>query len=280
MDSRESGYVFRANGQCSIRVASSIEDRKKAWSLVYQKYAESGYAEPDNSGLWYGPHDVLPGAFTFLVERGSELLATLTVAPDSSLGLAADQLYRDEIDLIRAAGRKPCEIMSLACREKNLRHGAEIMMHLFKLAYLVASRLMKATDFMITVNPRHVRFYERILLLKRIGAEKEFGKVGGAPAVLLNLDLTTAEQQYLRHYGNKEGSFYRFFVNPETEKGLLRMLFRQHGMLDEASVQHFFMEKRNILQNAPMDFLFHLARFYPNLFYNLHISKNSCSERE
>ncbi len=260
------GYAFGANGQCNVRVASSIEDRKKAWSLVYRMYAEKGYAEPDPEGLWYGPHDTVPEACTLLVERDGDPLATLTVTPDSPLGLAADQLYCDEINELRAAGRKPCEIISLASQEKNLRHGAEIVKHLFKLAYLAASRLMGATDFMITVNPRHVRFYERTLLLKRIGIEKEFGKVGGAPAVLLNLDLTTAEQQYHDHYGDKEGSFYRFFVNPKTEGALLRMMARQHTLLGGSNVRRFFMEKRQILQNVPEAYRSYLEKYYKGLF--------------
>ncbi len=261
----ESGYVFGANGSCTIRVASSIEDRLKAWGLVYRMYAERGYAEPREDGLWYGPHDTLPEACTLLVERDGEPLATLTVTPDSPLGLAADQLYREEIDELRSRGRRPCEIISLASQEKNLRHGAEIVKHLFKLAYLAATRLMGATDFLITVNPRHVRFYERTLLLKRMGVEKEFTKVGGAPAVLLALDLTTAEQQYLEHYGDEEGSFYRFFVNQETEADLLEMMVRQHRILDADSLRRYFVERKPLLRALPSAYRQHLRAYYPNL---------------
>ncbi len=261
----ETGYSFGANGSCTIRVVSDIEDRKKAWSLVYKMYAERGYAEPDEDGLWYGPHDTLPEACTLLVERDGEALATLTVTPDSSLGLAADQLYREEIDALRSRGRKPCEIISLASQEKNLRHGAEIVKHLFKLGYLAASRLMGATDFLITVNPRHVRFYERTLLLKRIGVEKEFSKVGGAPAVLLGLDLITAEQQYLAHYGDTEGSFYRFFVNPETEPELLNMMVRQHRLMEDADLRRYFIERRPIIENLPPAYRRHIETFYPSV---------------
>ena len=104
-------YIFGSCGDCEIRVASSIEDRRRAWELVYRIYAEKGYAENDSQGLWYGIHDALPETTTFIVEREGEVVSALSVVFDSPLGLPSDNLYGPELDLMRGQGRRLCEIV-------------------------------------------------------------------------------------------------------------------------------------------------------------------------
>ena len=275
-------YGFGPAGDYRIRVASDIEDRLKAWRLVYQVYLEKEYATPNAQGLWYGAHDAHPGTTTLLVERTVEgggwkvegrgldrpdqppptstlhpqpstatiPVATLTLVFDSPLGLPADGVYGPELSRLRAAGRRPCEIVSLVSAEPEPRRGMEIMKHLFKLAYLAARRLTDATDFLITVNPRHVSFYRRILLMNELGSERAYDKVGGAPAVLLHLDLLAAEERYRERYGDGPGSFYRFFVDPETEPETLAMLSASRRPLDEDSLRRFFVMDRPLLAGA------------------------------
>ncbi len=264
-------YRFGAAGDYSIRVAASIEDRIRAWSLVYRVYREKEYAVPNEQRLWYGLHDALPGTTTFLVEKRAQdttavsaapstlglqaaaavvPVATLTLVFDSPLGLPAEEVYGPELGSLRACGRRPCEIVSLVSVEGDLRCGMEIMKRLFKLAYLVARRLTDATDFLITVNPRHVSFYKRILLMSELGPERPYGKVGGAPAVLLGLDLLGAEELYRARYGEEQGSFFRFFVDQVTEPEIVSRLSRSRRPLGEADLRRFFVEERPLLFGA------------------------------
>ncbi|HOX05643.1 MAG TPA: radical SAM protein [Planctomycetota bacterium] len=242
------GYRFGAAGEYRIRVAADGADRLKAWGLVYRQYLEKEYARPNSRRLWYGPHDVLPETTTLLVERSGEPVATLTLVPDSPQGLPADGLYGGELAAMRARGRRPCEITSLASVEPDLCRGMEIMKHLFKLAYLTARRLTGSTDLLITVNPRHVSFYRRILLMEQQGEERACPRVNSAPAVLLGLDLATAEPRYAARYGRQSGSFYRFFIDPETEPSILKMLGENRRALDEAAVHRLL--SRMQLANA------------------------------
>ncbi|HOX06003.1 MAG TPA: radical SAM protein [Planctomycetota bacterium] len=253
------GYRFGADGAYSIRVAASAEDRRKAWRLAYRVYRGKDYAGPNAQELWYGLHDALPGTTTLLVERqepaGSSRtqsvpVAALTLVFDSPLGLPADELYRSELDGLRAGGRKLCEIVSLVSIETDLRRGAEIMKHLFKLAYLVAHHLEGATDFLITVNPRHVSFYKRMLLMTEAGPERAYAKVGGAPAVLLGLDLVAAWETYREHFGHLDGdrNLYRFFLDRAGE--LREWLRGARRPLDEASLRRYFVEERPLLAGA------------------------------
>jgi len=208
------GYRFGAEDRYRIRVASAEEDRRAAWRLVYRAYEEEGYITEPGDGMWYGLHDLLPDTTTFLVDDEGAPVASLTLVFDGAEGLPADELYRDELDALRGAGGRLCEIVSLVNIDRSRSARAEIVRHLFKFAYITARYGECATDFVITVNPHHVPYYEKVLLFDVRGGEKVYDKVGGAPAVLLHLDLVGAEEEYRKRYDHlcAEKDLYRFFV--------------------------------------------------------------------
>jgi hypothetical protein len=152
------------------------------------------------------------------------------------------------------------------------------MKHLFKVAYLTAARLVGGTDFLITVNPRHTRFYRRTLLMEPQGPERSYDKVAGAPAVLLGLDLTTAEDRFCGHYGDRAGSFFRFFVDPATETGILRWVARHHRPLARPALREYFMMKKPLLQSLPRPLRHYLEECYPG--YDLRLVKPRTPDTE
>ena len=153
-----------------IRVANDRESREKAYRLVYRLYLEKEYARPNRSGMWLSIFDALPETTTLLAERASdgEAVGALTVVCDSPLGLPADELYGAELSALRAQGRRLTEIVSLGVAEGTLA-GSELLVRLFNLAHLLAHRVREATDFVITVNPRHAGFYRLKLLFSEAG---------------------------------------------------------------------------------------------------------------
>ena len=236
---------------CTFQIAACIEERRKAWALAYEVYRTKGYAAEDSSGLWYGLHDALFQTVTFLALREGRAVAALTVVFDSPLGLPADEVFGVDLKALRERGRRPCELVSLVSIETDLRLGTEIVKHLFKLAYLTAHRIERATDFIITVNPRHVPFYTHLLQFESCGVERPYGKVGGAPAAPLRLDLETAEARYQARYGHLEGerNLYRFFINA-CEPEMLEWIRRHRQPLDQASFQRHFQRERPLLDGA------------------------------
>jgi len=243
-------YTFGEENAYSIRVAASAEDRRRAWALAYGVYLSKEYAEPNRQRLWYTLHDALPDTTTFLVEKGGQAVAALTLVFDSPLGLPADDIYHDRLDDLRRQGRRLCEIVSLVSVESDLRKGVQVMKHMFKLAYLTAHHLEDATDFVITVNPRHVSFYERTLLFERAGEERLYSKVGGAPAVLLRLDLVAAWDAYRERFDGLPGerNLYRFFI--DGSERLRAWLRRARRPLNRHSLQRYFVEERPLLAEA------------------------------
>jgi hypothetical protein len=249
----------------AITVASDRRSRERAWRLVHEVYCEKGYQPDRQQGIRLLLQDALPESATFLAEgspRGASPLATLTLIPDSPLGLPMDALYGRELEALRSAGRRPCEIAKLvACVEE--RTGMELLLHLFKLAYLYARRTADCTDFVITVHPRHEKYYRRLLLFEPIGETRPYDAVNGVPAVPMRLDLLSAEARYRAKFGGLSGraNLHAFFVN-DQEPAILDWLRSVRRPMSEADLRHFMVERSDLLERASADDRMYLQSRY------------------
>jgi hypothetical protein len=237
-------YRFGRDGEYGIIVARTLAERKRAWAMVYRMYMEKGYAQEDQDQLWYGMYDALPQTTTFIVTRDGKDVATVTTVFDSTLGLPADQLYCDELDVLRTNGRRLCEVISLVCEESDRRRGIETLKHLFKVGLHMACKLVDATDFIITVNPHHASYYEKKLLFRRQGEERSYGKVNGAPAVLLILDLVTLSERYMECYGPAEGSIWHHFFEPESVSNTIWFLAENISYGGSEELLNWFADRK------------------------------------
>lgn len=111
--------------------------------------------------------------------------------------MLVDAVYSAELDAIRGAGRRVCELTRLAVDERA--DSRTVLAALFSLAFLIGRVLHKATDVFIEVNPRHVAFYERALGFVVAAGEQICERVK-APSVLLRLEAEKLEAR-LREYG-------------------------------------------------------------------------------
>lgn len=112
-------------------------------------------------------------------------MGTLTVGLDVGQGLYADDLYKAEIDRLRAEGRKVAEFTKLAVDTKQA--SKQVLASLFHIAYIHLRRLWRYTDMVIEVNPAHADFYKRMLGFEDFGPQRHCARVN-APAVLLRLE--------------------------------------------------------------------------------------------
>jgi hypothetical protein len=80
-------------------------------------------------------------------------------------------------------------------------------------------------ELLITVHPRHLKFYERFIGFQQIGNEKNYHAVNDHPAVALALDLKNLHIIHPRAYK-------RFFGTPFTPH---EMMFRpiQEGLMND-----------------------------------------------
>jgi hypothetical protein len=205
-------------GAFKIRVAKREGFRREASTLVDRRYTDRGYqtkaAEPD------------PHLFTFVAYDEGELVGTVSIRIDSDKGLSADELYKDELDVLRDGGCKLCEFTRLAVDVVNV--SKPVLAGLFHTAYLYAGEVHACTFCVIEVNPRHVPFYRRALKFEPIGPERTNLRVN-APAVLLCASFD-AIAEGLKKYGGQheaatgERSLFPWGFSPKEEQGILDRL--------------------------------------------------------
>ena len=127
-------------------------------------------------------------------------MGTLSVVLDSADGLAADELYPDEINVFRKPGKRLCEFTRLAIDIEPRFNSKDFLARLIHVAFVYAHLIQQATDMLIEVNPRHVGFYRRSLGFSQIGPERICNRVD-APAVLMHIDLHHMATQIRAHGG-------------------------------------------------------------------------------
>jgi hypothetical protein len=200
-----------------IRLANSEGRRSTASYLIERRYAWRGY---NVSSPMATP---TPNVITLAAFDQDALVATLSVGTDSPAGLVVEQLYPDEVLRLRAsAGTRLCEFTRLAV--DSLVRSRAVLAAIFHIAYIHARHLCEATDLLIEVNPRHVKFYIGMLGFEIAGSERTDPRVM-APAVLLRLKLAYAESEIQRWGGHRERAaetrlLYPLFFSPDEEKGI------------------------------------------------------------
>jgi hypothetical protein len=205
-------------GAFKIRLAGSHETHRAASVLVQQRYANRGYralTTPANPNLW-----------TFAAYDEGHLAGTITVRLDSADGVAADALYRSEIDALRRADHRVCEFTRLAVGTS--RRSQPVLAGLFHTVYLFAFRVRNFDYVVIEVNPRHVGFYKKSLGFHVIGSQRHNTRVD-APAVLMGISFKDIAHHLHRHTTvimrpSKARSLYAYGFSPTEEAGVLGRL--------------------------------------------------------
>ena len=256
-------WIYFFKNHSKIRIANQLELRRKGYELLHKLYSKTGIAPDNPDGMWLSIHDALPETTMFLAENGQrDIDGALTVVFDSSIGLPADALYKEEIDRLRSAGRKISEIISLGIRD-TAKGSVKSMAGLFYCAYLLSWRSKKFTDFVITVHERYENFYCRFLLFKKIGEVRNYAKVNGAPTVLLHLPLmlpdtlTPEEKQRV----------FPLSLIEHSEKKKREVIQKIEAMsipMSEEEFRYFFIEKTDLWEKATPQEKDFIGKIFPS----------------
>jgi hypothetical protein len=208
----------------TIRMAHT---RAAAQALLQRRYAWRGY------GTVQLPSDQTGWRTTLSAHEntaaGDVAIGTLTLELDGGPeGLSAEAAFGPEIAALRSAGRRLVEFTRLAVDSSS--HGQRVLAGLFHVGYVVAHRLRGHDTLLLEVNPRHVRFYERMLGCAVIGPVRQHPGVM-APAVLLSASFADigAQIQALAGsagQGGKARSLYPFAFSAEDEAGIVARLLQ------------------------------------------------------
>ena len=205
-------------GAFKIRVAKRTGARRDAWSLVERRYTGRGYTIPGRKPK--------TNVFTFIAYDEGQIVGTVGLGVDTGKGLSADQLYRAEIDELRAKGWRICEFTRLAV--DRTAASKPVLAGLFQTAYLYAAVIRGYTHAVIEVNPRHVVFYGTALKFEPTGPERINRRVN-APAVLLCASFAAIADGLAKYAGKPPApgtrrTLFHYGFPPEEEQGVLKRL--------------------------------------------------------
>lgn len=218
-----------------VKVVDTETRRSLVSDLLKHRYAFRGY---QSSGL---PIDQAVQRFTLAAIEANHTIGTISVAFDGPKKLACDESFSAEVGALRAQGRTLCEFGKLAI--DPITGTKRVLASLFHVAYIVAHRVRGYDTLLIEVNPRHVRYYERMLGLKVLGGERP-NRAVHAPAVLLHTEFAYIMSQIGEFGGqperaSSERSLYPFaFSLPEEAAIISRMkerLERHNAQAEEAA---------------------------------------------
>lgn len=128
---------------------------------------------------------------TLTATNGHEPVGALALGIDRPMPLVAEVTFPGEVAQLRAQGHGLCDFVKLAV--DPCEDGKAILAALFHVAYIVAFRILERDRLVIVVNPRHVRFYQRLLGATLIASGGHNAGVN-APSVLLGLNLRHVER--------------------------------------------------------------------------------------
>lgn len=176
-------------GPMRFGLAYDTEALDRAFRLVHDQYVWRGYMKPHPSRRRIGLHQALPFNKIFVAQVATSVTGTVTLIEDSTIGLPMDEIYREELAAVREEARRIAEVSALAMDPHTRAQGMGIVMRLLRMLLLYAAEVARLDDLFLAVNPRHVEFYEKFFNCRPFATLKQYGKVNGAPAVALRLDL-------------------------------------------------------------------------------------------
>jgi hypothetical protein len=204
-----------------VRLADTDGRRNSASMLIRKMYSWRGYNV-------VAATQQQPNRITLVASHEDVPVATISIGFDSEIGLLVDDLYKSEIDPLRVAGLHICEFTKLAV--DGAIRSKRVLASIFHIAYIYAHRIHNYSDLFVEVNPRHVKFYEKMLGFEQFGPEKQNPRVV-APAVLLRLNFEHAQKQIGMYGGHSElagseKSLYPYFFSVAEEAGIAGRLRR------------------------------------------------------
>lgn len=244
-----------------FHVVETVDELKAATHLAYREYLKRGYVTPHPSQLKLSVFHALPETTTFIAvhpERG--VIGTLSLIPDSPLGLPMEEVYKSELDGLRQQGHRIAEASMLAfdtslfCRKGLPRfHTTQLVLtlQLFKVMFDYLRCATDATVLVACFNPRHRILYE-FLHLQPLGGLKSYSLVNGNPAIAGHLPL--AETFRLAQLYPVVNFFWQQAYQTETYLNKLH--------LSAEDVEDLFVHSSSVLDSASGSELAFLQQCY------------------
>jgi hypothetical protein len=180
-----------------VEIVDRLLDLTECCELLYRQYRRSGYCRYSPQGQHFSPFMFDGAARTFVVRHHDRIIGTISLFPDTRIGLPIDSVCKSEIDTLRTGGARLAEVglLAIECDGRRSRRYSYarkmlVVFSLFRRMFSYAYR-NGITHFAISVHPKHRPLYS-FLGFKTVGECEHYAAACNAPAVSMVLDLKWA----------------------------------------------------------------------------------------
>ena len=243
----------------------TIDDMKEVFHLIYDNYLASGLQRIDPSLLRIRFHNLLPVSYPMVVKRKGRVSGTLTVIRENCSELPIEKLFGDKIGRIRTEKSLICELSGLALdASMSPVESRDIMMSLFKHAFILSHDILGCTDYCMMINPHHSKYYQKEFGFVQIGEVKLCDSVNGAPAVPMHLCLETVAEEIQK---SNPVLFQYFYVSDrrQIKERILSELPKQGKLYCTDYITKLSKSGNSLFDNLSAERKDILSSYYPEM---------------
>jgi len=218
-----------------VRCGTHYDELAAAYELVYRRYLAKGYvAAPHPGGIVYQATLGLPSSRTLVATPSTgEVVGTLSVVGDNSLGFEAENTFPDEVDTLRQRGLALAEVTCMAIQSDGALKPRSVFFALTK--FMIHYAYWRRFDqLLLAIHPRHYRFYWRFFRAYPLGAARPHPFANGNPAMACTIDLHTLKpnvDEALRHRYFSQGSPQEVLMSPPMRPEDHRAFCHRSGII-------------------------------------------------
>ena len=185
---KQSGLFGQQTLGAVIERACTLDELRQAYQVVHDMYVDEGYIHAHPSGMRIRIFEALPEMATFVAfsEHEHRTVGVLSVVADSpDLGLPADVVFRNELNGLRAAGARVCEVTNQVVVDGYRKSGVPTELIRCVMAQILVS---KFDEVVALVSPNHAGMY-RLLGFRQIGTVRSYSHTIHDPVVAMSMHV-------------------------------------------------------------------------------------------
>jgi GNAT superfamily N-acetyltransferase len=248
-----------------IKIAETEVELAEAYRLLHDSYINSGFADPDPSGMRVLAQHLLPQTTTIIAKWDGKVVGTLSLIRDNPFGLPMEKIF---------SMRRLAEVSSLAIHPDYRGQAYLALFPLFRFVYQYAKHYFGTDELVIAVNPSTTDMYTAFIgFEKLVSKAKAYDFVKGAPAVGLFLDFSTCESRSEKIFSKRSDSqnFYKYWLKAETHENnrLPKRTYHTASdpILTPELLKGFFLDRAQMARKLSFQDIQILLSVYPYLNY-------------
>lgn len=247
-------FDFSPDPRLTLKIAETREELEACFRLLHDAYVECGYMNVHPSRMRITPYHALPTTTTLCAKFDGQVVGTISLIRDGAFGFPVQQAF--DLHGLRQQTGRIAEASALAVDPSFRKSGGLIVFPLMKFMYEYCTRYFDTRHLVIAVHPKHIKFYEAVLFIKRL-QEKVVDKydfVNGAPAVAGSVDLQSTAEMLRHTFGHKprERNLASYFLDldlPNIQWPSRRYHITNDPVMTSDLLDYFFNQRTSTLRD-------------------------------